>query len=65
MVELKIEQGSNNAPVWKFLSNVVMTLGSDEMSFDESGDEDMKMVFHTWMMPWRRNITRELNIIDT
>lgn len=63
--ELKVEKDGNDAPVWKFLLDIVTLLGSDGMSSDESGDENMEMVFHTRMMPWRRNITREVDIIDT
>ena len=50
--------------VWRFLHDVVKELGNDGMSSDENGEEDMQPVFFTSLMPWRRNMVRELKIID-
>ncbi|KAG6372665.1 hypothetical protein JVT61DRAFT_7421 [Boletus reticuloceps] len=50
---------------WRFLYSVVRTLGSDGMSSDESGEDDMEPIFFTSLMPWRRDMAKELRIIDT
>ncbi|KAG9315639.1 hypothetical protein JVU11DRAFT_3281 [Chiua virens] len=63
LAEVKAER-DDDAAVWAFLLDVVSTLGSDGTSSDESGDEDMEIAFHNHGMPWRRDIKRELNIID-
>ncbi|KAG6370128.1 hypothetical protein JVT61DRAFT_12428 [Boletus reticuloceps] len=64
LAELKAERGDDDASVWKFLFDLVSALGSDGMSSDESGDKDMETVFHTHVMPWRRDLKKDLNIID-
>ncbi|KAG6373934.1 hypothetical protein JVT61DRAFT_6096 [Boletus reticuloceps] len=50
---------------WRFLYGVVRTLGSDGMSSDESGEDDMELIFFTSLMPWQRDMAKELRIIDT
>ncbi|KAF9233650.1 hypothetical protein BU15DRAFT_66404 [Melanogaster broomeanus] len=63
---LRAERGEkDDVLAWEFLNQVITTLGSDRMSSDESGQEDMEPVFFTRAMPWRRDITKELKIIDT
>jgi hypothetical protein len=63
---VRAERGEkDDALAWEFLNQVVTTLGSDGMSSDESGQEDMEPVFFTRAMPWRRDIAKELKIIDT
>ncbi|KAF9236395.1 hypothetical protein BU15DRAFT_63992 [Melanogaster broomeanus] len=63
---LRAERGEkDDALAWEFLNQVITTLGSDGMSSDESGQEDMEPVFFTRVMPWRRDIAKELKIIDT
>jgi hypothetical protein len=60
----KAEQGDPDALTWKWLSDVIKQLGSDGMSSEESGDEEMTAVYRLRTMPWRRNITNELKLID-
>ncbi|KAG8212870.1 hypothetical protein J3R82DRAFT_11198, partial [Butyriboletus roseoflavus] len=60
------KEGSENedARAWRFLHDTVKTLGTDGMSSEESGKDDMEPVFFTSVMPWQRDIARELRLID-
>ncbi|KIJ09711.1 hypothetical protein PAXINDRAFT_17207 [Paxillus involutus ATCC 200175] len=65
MAGFNTEQGKmEEVRTWEFLRDVVAMLGTDGMSSDDSGDEDMAPVFCTRAMPWRKNIQHELDIID-
>lgn len=65
LANLNIERGkTKEARTWEFLRDVVETLGTDGMSSDDSGLEDMAPILHTRAMPWRKNIQHELDIID-
>ena len=44
---------------------MVTTLGVDGMSSEESDEEDFTSVFCVRMMPWRRDLSHELQIIDS
>ncbi|KAL4064026.1 hypothetical protein J3A83DRAFT_4191425 [Scleroderma citrinum] len=62
---LRIEQGDAEGVVWKWLSNMVMKLGADGMSSEESDEEDLTPMFHIKRMPWRWELSHELHIIDS
>ena len=65
IVDAKIA-ASQEHEVWKWLQKVVMELGHDGMSSDESAVEsDVGAVFHVRKLPWRRDITKELDMIDS
>ena len=64
MLAVKEAKGDNDAVAWQFLSNVITTLGSDGMSSEDSEGEDTEPIFCTHILPWRRDIVKELNIID-
>ena len=61
---MKSENSDGNGVVWSFLNTVVRTLGTEGMSSDDSDMEDMVAVYRTRLMPWRRDISKELTIID-
>ncbi|KAL4077935.1 hypothetical protein J3A83DRAFT_4186192 [Scleroderma citrinum] len=48
---LRTEQGDVGGVVWKWLSDMVMKLGADGMSLEESDKEDLTPVFHIKRMP--------------
>ena len=51
--------------IWKWLLRLVETLGAEGMSSDESNDEnDTELVFRVKKLPWRRNVTKEMGLID-
>ena len=72
----KKEDGLADEPAWTWLMEVLDTLGPDGMSSDKSegeADEDHSdeavlnrtaFTFRVKRMPWRRDITKELEIID-
>ena len=66
MIQLKHEEGAADVSAWQWMEQVLRHLGEDGMSSDESDVEgELNMtVFQVKMMPWRRNIDGELNIID-
>jgi hypothetical protein len=66
MIELKQEDNAEDLEVWEFLHDVLQTLGEDGMSSDES-DIDTRTgteVYYNKKMPWRRDVAREMKIID-
>jgi hypothetical protein len=69
MIELKKDEGANDVNIWEWLLKLVGHLGADGMSSEESGVEANEegvpqKVYRVKIMPWRRNIDRELAIID-
>jgi hypothetical protein len=51
--------------IWGWLRDVVGRLGYEGMSSDESSDDDEVDMYHTKRLPWRRNIDKELELIDS
>ena len=52
--------------IWVWLTDVLKRLGLDRMSSNESvADNDIHTIYQTNVMPWRRDMERELEIIDT
>jgi hypothetical protein len=55
----------NEIVLWQWLLKLVETLGVDGMSSEESDDESgMEIRFHVKRLPWRRDLTKELGLID-
>ncbi|KAI6141535.1 hypothetical protein EDD17DRAFT_1457740, partial [Pisolithus thermaeus] len=57
-------KGDDDIVAWRFLHSVITKLGSDGMSSEDSDSEDTETIFCTHMLPWRRDIVKELNLID-
>ena len=64
MLATKEAKGDGDAVAWRFLNDIIITLGSDGMSSEDSEGEDTEPIFCTHILPWRKDITKELNIID-
>ena len=64
MLATKEAKGDGDTVAWWFLNDIIITLGSDGMSSEDSEGEDTKPIFCTHILPWRKDITKELNIID-
>lgn len=60
-------QQAPDLPAWKWLKDVLENLGKDGTSSDESEGEldEPGRVFTTKSMPWRRDLTKEIRILDT
>ncbi|KIM55528.1 hypothetical protein SCLCIDRAFT_30313 [Scleroderma citrinum Foug A] len=65
LASIRSREGNAEGVVWKWLSDMVTTLGVDGMSSEESDEEDFTSVFHVRMMPWRQDLSHELQIIDS
>ena len=66
LAEAKQATNSEDAKTWVWLTDIVGRLGLDGTSSDESAaEDDIHTVYRTKVMPWRRDIERELEIIDT
>ncbi|KAI6031653.1 hypothetical protein BKA83DRAFT_4122219 [Pisolithus microcarpus] len=64
MVAIKEAKGDDDVVAWRFLNSLITTLGSDGMSSEDSDGEDTEAIFCTRTLPWRRDIVRELQIVD-
>jgi len=64
MVAIKEAKGDDDVVAWQFLSNVITMLGSDGMSSEDSDGKDTEPIYCTHTLPWRRDIIKELNLID-
>ncbi|KAI6126527.1 hypothetical protein F5141DRAFT_1209787 [Pisolithus sp. B1] len=64
MVAVKEAKGDDDIVAWWFLHSVITKLGSDGMSSEDSDGEDTKTIFCMHTLPWRRDIVKELNLID-
>ncbi|KAI6116948.1 hypothetical protein EV401DRAFT_2073001 [Pisolithus croceorrhizus] len=64
MVAVKEAKGDDDLVAWQFLSSIITTLGGDGMSSEDSDGEGTETVYFTCSLPWRRDIIKELNLID-
>ncbi|KAI6124736.1 hypothetical protein EDD16DRAFT_1893538 [Pisolithus croceorrhizus] len=65
MVKSKSEAQDDDLQSWKWLRSLIKTLGEHGMSSEESSVENgVENVLRVKNMPWRRNIDRELEIVD-
>ena len=65
-VDLKKEQDADDLGIWEWLLSLLEVLGEDGMSSEES-DIDVRTgmeVYYCKKMPWRRNVDREMGLID-
>lgn len=64
-ISCKEEDNAADVSHWKWLKKMLETLGEDGTSSDESDREGpIDTAYYTKTMPWRRNIERELNLVD-
>ena len=62
---MKKDAEEDDANIWRWLADILERLGADGMSSDESGmEEEIEIIYHTKVMPWRRDLETELRIID-
>ena len=65
MVALKADSQDDDLPVWRWLQSLIKTLGENGMSSEESSVENgVEEILRIKNMEWRRNIDRELEVID-
>ncbi|KAI6131170.1 hypothetical protein EV401DRAFT_1884065 [Pisolithus croceorrhizus] len=64
MVAVKEAKGDDDIVAWRFLHSVITKLGSDGMSSEDSDGKDTETIFCMHTLPWRRDIVKELNLID-
>ncbi|KIK20280.1 hypothetical protein PISMIDRAFT_13113 [Pisolithus microcarpus 441] len=65
LVKLKMEENEDDIDAWKWLKDLITSLGKHGMSSEESGVEnEVEVVLHVKNLPWHRSIERELDLID-
>ena len=69
MIEIKKDEGAGNVKIWEWLLKLIEYLGADGMSSEKSGvkaNEEgiVQKIYQVKIMPWWRNIDRELVIIN-
>ncbi|KAI6013802.1 hypothetical protein BKA83DRAFT_4499841 [Pisolithus microcarpus] len=65
LVKLKMEENEDDVDAWKWLKDLITSLGERGMSSEESGVEnEVEVVLRVKNLPWRRSIERELDLID-
>jgi len=65
IIAIKSEDLNDDLPSWKWLQRLIKTLGEDGMSSEESSVENsVTNVLRVKNMDWRRNIEKELEIVD-
>jgi hypothetical protein len=62
MVELK--EGADDLDLWEWIQKVLEYLGPDGMSSEESAIEGIEKVYRVKIVEWRRNLDKEMDIID-
>ncbi len=63
---MKEEEAVNDLPVWRWLKVLVMKLGEDGMSSDESNTNQQTglPIYQMKNMKWQRKMTYQLDLID-
>lgn len=65
LVKLKTEEKEDDVDAWKWLKDLITSLGEHGMSSEESGVEnEVEVVLRVKNLPWRRSIEQELDLID-
>jgi hypothetical protein len=64
MIDRRHEDPNGDLRSWKWLKNLIETLGVDGMSSDESDVENEQPVFRVKVLPWRRDVQQYWKIID-
>lgn len=64
-IDCKEQEEAADTNNWKWLRSVLEELGEDGMSSEESdNDGDIEIVYRPKIMEWRRNMDKELKILD-
>jgi hypothetical protein len=58
------KRADEDIEIWHWLHDVVERLGCDGTSSDESDADQGMIVYQVKRLPWRRDIEKELDIID-
>jgi hypothetical protein len=64
-ISCKEQEDAADVRHWKWLKKMLQTLGQDGTSSDESDREGaIDTAYYAKTMPWRRNIEKELRLVD-
>ncbi|KAI6106016.1 hypothetical protein EV401DRAFT_1892858 [Pisolithus croceorrhizus] len=64
-LHMEMAWGTRDKEVWQWLSDIVDHLGTDGMSSEDSEEEDTQTIFQVCGVPWRCEIDKELQFIDS
>jgi hypothetical protein len=65
-VERKTDEGASDIAIWEWLEKLVMTLGPEGTSSDESDvdEETGTEILYVKSLDWRRSCEKEMDIVD-
>ena len=65
-MERKTDEGASDIAIWKWLKKLVMTLGPEGTSSDESDvdEETGTEILYVKSLDWRRSCEKEMDIVD-
>lgn len=64
-IELKKVDNAEDLYIWQWLLKLLEYLDVDGMSSEESGEEEIATdIFHVKRLPWRRDMGKQLALID-
>jgi hypothetical protein len=63
---MKIEEGdvAGDLEIWEWLQEMLEWYGQEGMSSDETDYEGLEVVYRVKVLPWRRDVSGYLDIID-
>jgi hypothetical protein len=66
VIDIKESEGASDIPIWRWLRQLIKTLGEEGTSSDESEVDEQTghTLYRVHKMPWRRNIDFEISMID-
>jgi hypothetical protein len=66
VIDIKESEHASDTPIWKWLRQLMKTLGEEGTSSDESEVDEQTgfTIYNVRKVPWRRNIDFEISMID-
>jgi len=64
-IQLSQETGGEDLAGWKYIKDILLRLGTDGMSSDETGVADRQTAYYVKIIPWRREqVNKVMEILE-